>query len=69
MQNCFEISTKSAQDSKKIHVLKLKMQQLLGPQVGPLPLVYRLIYLQTEPTLKNKFVKMPRIFYIEIDIL
>ena len=53
----------------KIHVLKLKMQQLLGSQVSPLPLVYRLIYLQTEPILKNKFVKMPRIFYIEIDIL
>ena len=50
------------------YVLKLKMQQLLGPQVGPQPLVYRLIYLQTKPILKNKFVKIPRIFYIEIDI-
>ena len=38
-------------------------------QVGFLALVYRLIYLQTRPILKNKFVKMPRIFYIEIDIL
>ena len=69
MYNFFEISTKSAQDSRKIHVLKLKMQQLLESQVGPLPLVYRLIYLPTEPILKNKFVKIPRIFYIEIDIL
>ena len=47
---------------------KLKMQQLLGPQVGPRPLVYRLMYLLTKPVL-NKFVKMLRIFYIEIDIL
>ena len=27
----FKISTKGAQKSKKIHVLKLKMLQLLGP--------------------------------------
>ena len=45
------------------------MQQLLGSQVDPLPLVDRLIYLQTEPILKNKFVKMPRIFDIKIEIL
>ena len=69
MQNCFEIATKSAQDSRKIYILKLKMQQLLGSQVGPRPLVYRVMYLQAKPILINKFVKMPRIFYIKIDIL
>ena len=63
------MSTKNAHDSRKIHILQLKMQQLLGPQVGPWPLVYRLMYLQTKPILKNKFVKMPRIFCIEMDIL
>ena len=25
IQNCFEISTKNAQDSRKIHILKLKI--------------------------------------------
>ena len=38
-------------------------------QVGCWPLVYRLMYLLTKPVLKNKFVKMLRIFYIVIDIL
>ena len=37
--------------------------------VGCRPLVYRLMYLLTKPVLKNKLVKMLRIFYIEIDIL
>ena len=60
----FEISTKSGHDSRKIHMLKLKMQQILEPQVG-----LRLMYLLTKPVLKNKFVKVLRIFYIEIDIL
>ena len=32
-----------------IHILKLKMQKLLGPQVGPRPLVYRLKHLLTNP--------------------
>ena len=40
------------------------MQQLLGPQM-----VYRLMYLQIKLNFKNKFVKMPRIFCIKIDIL
>ena len=69
MQKYFEISAKSAHDSILIHILKLKMQQLLGPQVDPRPLVYWLIYLLTKPVLKNKFVKMFRIFYMKIDIL
>ena len=51
------------------YVFKLKMQQLLGTQVGPQPLIYRLMYLQSKPILENKFVKIPRIFYIEIDIM
>ena len=34
-----------------------------------MPLVYRLMYLLTKLALKKKFVKMLRIFYIEIDIL
>ena len=38
-------------------------------QVGCRPLDYRLMYLLTKPVLKNKFVKMLRIFYIEIYIL
>ena len=63
------ISTKSAQVSIKIHILKLKMQQPLGPTWGPRHSAYRLIYLVTKPVLKNKFTKMLRIFYIEIDIL
>ena len=50
-------------------MLKLKMQQHLGTQVGLRSLVYRLMHLQTKPILKNKFVKLPRIFYIKIDIL
>ena len=59
------MSTKSAQVSMKIYILKLKLKQLLGPTWGPRPSVYRL----TKPVLKNKFIKMLRIFYIEIDIL
>ena len=37
MQNYFEMSTKSACDIRKIHILKWKMQQLLGPQMAPDP--------------------------------
>ena len=52
-----------------MHIVKLKMQQLLGPQVDLRPLVQRLMYVQTKQILKNKFFKMPRISCIEIDIL
>ena len=69
MQNYFEMSTKSAYDIRRIHILKWKMQQLLGPQMGPWPLVYRLMYRQIKLNFKNKFVQMPKIFCIEIDIL
>ena len=41
---------------------------IVGPS-GCRPLVYRLMYLLTKLVLKNKFVKMLRIFYMEIDIL
>ena len=36
---------------------------------GPQTLVFKLMYLQAKQGLKSKFVKMLRIFYIEIDIL
>ena len=42
----------------------MNISLLLGPQVGTRPLVYRLKYLQTRK--KNKFVKFPKFFYIEI---
>ena len=41
MYNFLEISTKSAQDGNKIHIL--------GPQVGQRPLVFRPMCLQTKP--------------------
>ena len=49
IKNCFKISTKSAWDNRKIHILKLIIQQLLSPQVGWRPLPYRLMCLQTKP--------------------
>ena len=52
----------------KIHILKLQMQQLLRPTWGPRQSAYKLMYLLTKPVLKNKFIKMLRIFYIEIDL-
>ena len=61
-----KISTKSAQDSRKIHILTLKMQQLLGPQVGASLLVYRLCICTLNQ--KNKFVKMPIIFWKNISV-
>ena len=30
-------------------IRQLKMQQLMGPKVGPRPLAYRVMYLQTKP--------------------
>ena len=44
--------------------LGMNISLLLGPQVGTRPLVYRLKYLQTKKN--NKFVKIPRFFYIKI---
>ena len=64
--DCFKIS-KSTQDSRKIHILKLKNATASGAQRGP-----QIPGLQTSNcklNQKNKFVKMARIFYIEIDIL
>ena len=41
--------SKSTQDGKKIHILKLKMQQHMGSQVDQRPLAYILICMQTKP--------------------
>ena len=65
MNNIFKSSTKITQNSRKIHILRLKTVTASVAPSGPQTPCLQTNVSRTKPILKNKFVKMPKSFILK----